>query len=530
MNILIIDKDVKNINNLKRTIKVENKKIDVKAIDKGVLEFLKKNEVDIIFLDIKFFGAYSTSKVEEIHIKHPHIEFIYFGLISEVTYMQKCMEITGASSLLRPLKTREILSAVRYATKRIINKGEREKTEATTQQGIENEYGIFKEKFFSTLIRGMICRESEIFEELQFHNLKVGKSFRIVNVKIDNFKKLILTMESQEKFRLLYEIKQLFKGYLNSDKNIYFYKDFTCVTAIVSDCENLLDLVNTLEKCNKIIRESLGVSTSMGIGRVCHKLSDIYISYNEAESALIYRYYLGEGSVLPIEFLEFKTPVYYKFPHEHEQKLIYSAGIGNYEYSRDLLGRILEPYKTTDYGATVYQKIALRILISINKFCEEKYMDLRERFNSIFSMQDVLKLNSLDETFEYLDVFLRKFTLEIQTMRDESNRISVAKAEDYIRSHYFDDLKLNTLSEEIGVSPEFLNKIFMEIKEKSIKDFITDVRLEMAKKIMRESREGDISVAKKVGYADEKYFRSVFQQNEKISTSGYRSKYGIYYN
>jgi transcriptional regulator GlxA family with amidase domain len=61
-------------------------------------------------------------------------------------------------------------------------------------------------------------------------------------------------------------------------------------------------------------------------------------------------------------------------------------------------------------------------------------------------------------------------------------------------------------------------------------DYVVSVRLTEARRLLRETDFDDDMVAIKSGYDDGRHFRSVFKQYEGISTSEYRSKYGLYSN
>ena len=103
------------------------------------------------------------------------------------------------------------------------------------------------------------------------------------------------------------------------------------------------------------------------------------------------------------------------------------------------------------------------------------------------------------------------------------NVIVVRRAKDYIKDHYKEQINLQIVADANGVSPGHLSKCFKNIEKKGFSEYLTSVRLNEAKELMRK---GDMSIqeiAYEVGFSDSNYFGKSFKKNEGITPKEYCS-------
>ena len=102
----------------------------------------------------------------------------------------------------------------------------------------------------------------------------------------------------------------------------------------------------------------------------------------------------------------------------------------------------------------------------------------------------------------------------------------MGKAEEYVRHNYGDeDLSLDRVCEELGVSNSYFSSVFKKEKGNSFIRYLTDYRLEQAAAQLIETSEKSYMIAKNVGYADPNYFSYVFKRKFGVSPSKYRREH-----
>ena len=83
----------------------------------------------------------------------------------------------------------------------------------------------------------------------------------------------------------------------------------------------------------------------------------------------------------------------------------------------------------------------------------------------------------------------------------------------YIRENYAQPLSMQSVCDEIGISQTYLSRLFRKYSDTTFNAFLTQCRMETAKKLLREKPDLLLyDVAACVGYEDSSYFTKVFRQ------------------
>lgn len=91
-----------------------------------------------------------------------------------------------------------------------------------------------------------------------------------------------------------------------------------------------------------------------------------------------------------------------------------------------------------------------------------------------------------------------------------------------IRQNYDKDVSLQGAAEAVGVSPEYLSRLFTKEMGINFSTFLGDFRISAAKRMLAENKYRIYEVAEAVGFRDTKYFNKVFRSVTGVSPSDYR--------
>ena len=97
----------------------------------------------------------------------------------------------------------------------------------------------------------------------------------------------------------------------------------------------------------------------------------------------------------------------------------------------------------------------------------------------------------------------------------------IQNAIQYIRTHYDQDLTLEEVAENLGISYIYLSKLFKKETGQTFLEYLTKYRIEKAKYILRKGDYKVYEVAEQVGYKTSQYFSSVFRKNTGMNPSDY---------
>jgi len=94
----------------------------------------------------------------------------------------------------------------------------------------------------------------------------------------------------------------------------------------------------------------------------------------------------------------------------------------------------------------------------------------------------------------------------------------------YIEQHYAGKITLQDLARESFYSPYYLSKIFKECFGFTFTEYVQEVRLRVAKRLLTETDEPIETIGRRVGYNDKAQFFRVFKQNLGVTPQQYRKQ------
>lgn len=94
----------------------------------------------------------------------------------------------------------------------------------------------------------------------------------------------------------------------------------------------------------------------------------------------------------------------------------------------------------------------------------------------------------------------------------------------YVLEHIEEELSVKILSERLFISKSYLSDIFKQNMGISLLEYITMVKMERAKMLLREEKLRNYEIADKLGFQDHEYFGRVFKKHTGISLTEFRQK------
>ena len=150
--------------------------------------------------------------------------------------------------------------------------------------------------------------------------------------------------------------------------------------------------------------------------------------------------------------------------------------------------------------------------------------DIRQFFNReiMFSNADEIR-QRIHQTrnSQALQNVIREYLEEIlATTREEKNRKQdklVLLVTDYLRTHFHENLSLNSVADEFHMSSFHLSKMFRKSMKKNFIEYLTELRVKQAKTLLMDGTRTITEVAFMVGYQDSGYFSKVFRKATGLS-------------
>lgn len=92
----------------------------------------------------------------------------------------------------------------------------------------------------------------------------------------------------------------------------------------------------------------------------------------------------------------------------------------------------------------------------------------------------------------------------------------------YMQEHLCEEISLSILSKEFHLNPQYVSQLFKNEIGVGFLTYLTNVRLEKAKKLLVSTSLSIVKVAEQCGYSDYRVFTKVFKKMEGITPSQFR--------
>ncbi len=205
-------------------------------------------------------------------------------------------------------------------------------------------------------------------------------------------------------------------------------------------------------------------------------------------------------------------------------------------------------HKTIDTGVPNHE----RILIKFSKeFISTPDSHVDEIMKSLFSFNLIhfsIKAQSMAEDilqkmFQEVDAKKTGFEISLQSLLMQLLVFSVRYVEDnpthipehptpihqkvseivqYINQHYAEQISLSSISKLFFVSPYYLSRAFNKVTGFTFVEYLNNVRIKEAQKLLRETRLSASSISEKVGFGSIAHFGRVFKSITSQSPLHYR--------
>ena len=109
--------------------------------------------------------------------------------------------------------------------------------------------------------------------------------------------------------------------------------------------------------------------------------------------------------------------------------------------------------------------------------------------------------------------------------RNEVSR-PIRMAKQYVMQHFQEPITLEEVCEAAGFSASYFSSLFKKETGEGFAKYLTRVRMEEAKTLLRETNLPVSEICERVGYSDRKHFTHTFHRATGLNPAEYRKMYG----
>lgn len=495
------------------------------------LPLIRRMKPDVLITDIKMPFMDGLSLSEIVKEEFPKIKIIIISGYDDFEYARQAITAGVDQYLLKPV-TRSTLRNVLLELKEKIEQDMEQKDYQTQYRDEVREFEQFAlRRFFEKLLDGKLTVK-EIYEEAAAQSLQLTAScYNLLLFSIYE-KGERSSRESREQF--VRKQEEVFHYFLRHPQYILFRLNIDSYGVLIkSEPAQMEELVeNSLVHFKKVCDpEEARLDWYVAVGAAVERLSLLPQCYKNVNHYFAHRFimpglHILTGSTLPdhmpdqeenrigsVDFLQMDPEIIRDFLARGGEKEIH-------DFVEAYLQNIQSALKSRMFRSYVILNIRFAVVAFLESIGAEQGEYLEEIENAVRVIR-----NEDTEVFEYFADMLGT----AMGIRDRINSYQggkmLKKALDYIDGHYDSEaLSLNLVAEQIGMSANYLSAIFSQSMQKTFVEYVTERRIEKAKKLLKQTEKTSGEIAKEVGYKDSHYFSFVFKKLQGCSPREYRAE------
>jgi two-component system response regulator YesN len=275
-----------------------------------------------------------------------------------------------------------------------------------------------------------------------------------------------------------------------------------------------------IENIYQLIKQNFSWEVNIGVGDPYGKLSDLQQSYFHAASSLAHKFYQGKDRIIYYSNMnQYQKPCSY--PIDKEKELFGSLKSADGD---DGIGRSIDSFfeyilRNGPIEIKGMYEIAIRLLIGLeNRWLSESSSESALNKCQVIS---IVHMATLQEIKNFLKAYLIDLC-RILVGKNNCMNSSLIKETIWHMEQECQLATLNRIARKVYITPTYLSLLFKIHTGKTFIEQLTDIRIDKAKYLLKNTHLKHYEIAGQVGYQDSRYFSQIFKKKVGLSPSNYR--------
>ncbi|MCB7304236.1 response regulator [Bariatricus massiliensis] len=527
--ILIVDDEFRIGQLIKRLIKWDELPlICTDVVDNGetAYQVILDERPDIVITDIrmpKINGLDLVCMTKEIA---KDIRFIIISGYKEFEYAHRALQYGVNDYLLKPISETELNEVLQKLTGELSRDCAAVKAEREMRRTVSVSEHIIRRDLLSHIMdKEQIPSQTEM--EQAYHVVLDAALYRGIDIKLDytDFEKSDKKQDRLTMEKVLAIVEQNLDGHAKEElicekPGMHLYCLFNYEAEKSKEIKGVIGAI--LSDIQDYLMGFEQYVVTIGVGTEKNEFAQMRYSIEEAQVAAGNRIKLGTGRLIYAEILRCETEKEIEdYLKPHKAKLKQAVETYSREGLEQSVNQIYSPFMLKeDLDFSLCYPLAEEI---ISYFFEHVEVQSRESddlkeflFASVNQCYSITKLKELlkQNLGDYL-------TMSLKILETESTR-PIRQAKQYVDDNYAEKITLEDIAGIVELNPVYFSVLFKKETGMNFSAYLVNIRMEMAKKMLREGNETIAAVAEKVGYKDSRYFSQIFSKTVGVKPALYR--------
>lgn len=477
---------------------------------------------DILITDIKmpFMDGLELSRL--LKKIQPWIKIIILSGHDEFEYAKEAISIGVEDYILKPFTSDELKKSLEKVAHNIDKAKQEEKDITKLKAELESSAILVKNKFLTDLVLGS-CDTSTIFQSAK--ELDINLLSRYYKLAVSDLR----DGKEGDKEKSLDETKSALLNLAKSSPQVIsFFISPTRFVSIIkgSDKDELEEYsYNFAEAVSHIVSLQQSYIVITALSATVEHSSLIAKSYRDVVHVLEQSRFYNKSRIVSADDIASSSDGILSL--QENDPLVERLKYAQKSEISAIISQYLELLKdNSDSFHVIASYLFVDVVMAVSKLAENLGGNIKTL------MPEILTHSFVENAVQNPDIFeeeTRKILETILTFRD--SRIQgrygdvILKAKDYIQSNFkSQDTCLRVVAEAVNFSPNHFSTIFSQECGTTFIEYLTNVRIDEAKRLLRNTDMKGADIAYECGFSDPHYFSFIFKKTTGLSPREYKSQ------
>lgn len=493
------------------------------------LPLVRQIKPDLLITDIKMPFMDGLALIELIRTELPTTKIVIISGYDDFSYAQQAIRMGVEQYLLKPVVKGKMVEVLIALHKKMEAEQQQQEYLARFQREVQEYETFSRRRFFEQFVAGGLS-VLEVTETAKVMGIDINAPF--YNFVLFSLNSAGYDGSAPESYTdTLAAIQDKIMQFIVSHPEFILFRwNVTTYAVLVKGGQDDIDpltsdCVKNIQSCCEMAGRD--VNWYIAHGTPISRLSAIPACFTEASRILSYRYLCPEEHILSKtsiqDFRKKDGPDMGTDKMEIDQECIrnfLSNGAG------EEIDHFIDQLLQNAGEEAVYSSLFCRYLTMTIYFAAMAYLDsIGCRTDSLWSQE--FRPNDSASTPKELRQYARQVMGQAFKLRDRESknqqRDLLNQVLGFIDEHYWEEsITLDRVARKVNISPNYFSAIFSQEVGQTFIEYLTSKRIDMAKRMLRQTDKRSSEIAFAVGYKDPHYFSFVFKKISGCTPSEYR--------